>query len=181
MRVIGRFCRRCFSRVGNGKLVEIEMEQITTLLLSEVSEATDTTQAQSEIFIENHPTGIIIPGKVLEAAIRVDVKRYLLFVTDDVIFEEMLTILLLDLSEGIVEELTIGGAYTSGHFENLTVSPHSTSFNFIGDTMWTVKVLESSMINVPFSDPRGVSRPRRLRKYIDISANPAPTRANRSR
>lgn len=167
--------------MGNGQLVEIEMEEVTTLSLSEVNEATDTAQVQSEVLIEGNSTGIIIPGKVLEAAIKVDARRYLLFVTDDVIFEEMLTILLLDLSKGVVEELTIGGAYTSGHFENLEVSPRSASFRFIGDTIWTVKVSESPTLKLPFSDPRGVSRPAGLRKYIDISANPAPARADGSR
>ena len=87
------------------------MEKVTTLSLSEVNEATDTAQARSEVLIGGISTGIIIPGKVLEGAIKVDARRYLLFVTDDVIFEEMLTILLLDLSQGVVEALTIGGAY----------------------------------------------------------------------
>jgi len=163
--------------MGNGQLVEIEMEEITTLSLSEVNQATDTTQARSEVLIEDNSTGIIIPGQVLEAAIKVDTRRYLLFVTDDVIFEEMLTILLLDLSQGVVDELTIGGAYTSGRFEDLKVSPRSASFRFIGDTTWTVKVSPSPTLKLPFSDPRGVSRPTILRKYIDISATPAPARA----
>lgn len=157
------------------------MEEVTTLSLSEVNEATDTAQARSEVLLDGNATGIIIPGKVLEAAIKVDTRRYLLFVTDDVIFEEMLTILLLELSQGIVEELTIGGAYTSGHFKDLKVSPHSASFSFIGNTTWTVKVSESPTLKLPFSDPRGVSRPAGFRKYINISANPAPARSDGSR
>lgn len=51
--------------MGNGQLVEIEMEEITTLSLSEVNQATDTTQARSEVLIEDNSTGIIIPGQVL--------------------------------------------------------------------------------------------------------------------
>ena len=93
----------------------------------------------------------------------------------------MLTILLLDISQGVVEKLTIGGAYTSGHFGDLEVLPHSASFSFIGDTTWTVKVSTSPTFKLLFSDPRGVSRPVALRKYIDISANPAPAKANGSR
>lgn len=157
------------------------MEQVTTLSLSEVSEATDTNQARSEVLMGSKSTGIIIPGKVLEAAIRVDERHYLLFMTDDVIFEEMLTILLLDLSQGTVDELTIGGAYTSGHFKDLKVSPHSASFHFIGDTTWTVKVSTAPTLRLPLSDPPGVNRPMGLRKYIDISANPAPARDDGSR
>lgn len=167
--------------MGNGQLVEIEMEEVTTLSLSEVNEASDTAQARSEVLIEGKPTGIVVPGKVLEAAIKVDAHRYLLFVTDDVIFEEMLTLLLLDISQGVIEELTIGDAYTSGHFEALKVSPRSVSFRFIGDTTWTVKVSASPALKLPFSDPRGVSRPMRLRKNIDIFPNPTPAKVDGSR
>ena len=157
------------------------MEEVTTLSLSEVNEATDTAQARSEVLIGGISTGIIIPGKVLEGAIRIDERRYLLFITDDVLFEEMLTLLLLDLSQGILEELTIGGIYASGHFEALKVSPPSASFRFIGDTTWTVKVSAFPMFKLPFSDPPGVSRKMRLRKYIDINANPEPAKADGSR
>ncbi|WP_158782675.1 hypothetical protein [Pantoea sp. BAV 3049] len=157
------------------------MKEVTTVALTEVTEATNTSQAESEVLIESHPTGIIIPGKVLEAATIVDAYRYLLFVTDDIIFEETLTVLLIELPQGIVEKLVIGGVYASGHFEGLTVSPHSVRFSFIGDTIWTIKVPESPMFKLPFSAPRGVSRPMGLRKYIDISANTFPARADSSR
>lgn len=151
------------------------MEEITTLSLSEVSEATETTQACSEVLISGNPTGTIILGKVLEAAIKIDSRNYLLFVTDDIVYEEMLTLLLLNLSKGVVEKLTVGGAYMSGHFKDLKVSPHSASFRFIGDTTWTVKVSTSPSLKLPFSNPRGVSRPMGVRKFIDISAEPVPT------
>jgi len=155
------------------------MEEVTTLSLSEVHEATDAAQARSEVLIDGNSTGIIIPGKVLEAAIKIESRRYLLFVTDEVIFEEMLIILVLDSSQGMIEKLTIGGAYSSGHFEDLTVSPRSVSFRFIGDATWIVKVSSIPTFKLPFSDPPSVSRPMTLRKYIDISAKPASARANR--
>lgn len=154
------------------------MEKVTSLSLSEVSEATSTTLARSEVLIEGHPTGIIIPERVLEAAIKIDACRYLLFVADDVIYVEILTILLLDLSQGIIDKLTIGGAYASGYFEALTVTPRFASFRFMGDIIWTIKVSASPTFRLPFSDPRGVSRPMGLRKYIDIFANPAPARVS---
>jgi len=152
------------------------MEEVTTLTLSEISEATDVSQARSEVLISGHPTGIIIPGKVLEAAIKIDSRHYLLFVTDDIVYEEMLTLLLLNLSQGVVEKLTLGGAYMSGHFEELNVSSHSASFRFIGDTTWTVKVSTSPILKLPFSDPFGVNRPMGVRKFIDVSADPAPAK-----
>lgn len=88
----------------------------------------------------------------------------------------MLTLLLLDISQGVIEELTIGDAYTSGHFEALKVSPRSVSFRFIGDTTWTVKVSASPALKLPFSDPRGVSRPMRLRKTLIYSLTPRQPR-----
>lgn len=159
--------------MGNRQQVEIKMEQITTLSLSEVREATDTAQANSEVLIEGQSTGMIVPGKVLEGAIRVDSHRFLLFVTDDVIFEEALTILLIDHSQRVVmERLVIGAAYTSGLFEGLKVSADGVSFRFMGDTTWTVKIVESPMLRLPFSEPHGVSRSPGLRKYLTISAIP---------
>lgn len=89
--------------------------------------------------------------------------------------------MLFDLSQGVVEKLTIGGAYTSGHFKGLKIFPRSATFHFIGDTTWTVKVSASPTFKLPFSDPRGVSRPMGLRKYIDISATPAPASFRSSR
>lgn len=148
------------------------MQVVTTLSLSQVREETETAQAYSDVLINGKSTGVIIPGKVLDAAIRVDGHRYLLFVTDDVIFEELLTVLFIDTSQGIIDKVTIGGAYTTGHFENLAVSPHSVSFNFIGDTKWTIKVFASPKIKLPFTDPRGISRPRGVKKYIDIAHSP---------
>ena len=148
------------------------MQLVTTLSLSQVREETETVQAYCDVLINGKSTGITIPGKVLEAAIRVDGHRYLLFVTDDVIFEELLTVLLLDATLGILDKITIGGAYTTGYFANLAVSPHSVSFNFIGDTKWTIKVFAYPKIKLPFTDPQGISRPQGLRKYIDIARSP---------
>jgi len=155
--------------MGNGQLVEVIMKVVTSLTLSQVSEATDTSQACSEVLMSGKSTGITIEGKILEAAIQVDGHRYLLFVTDDVIFEELLTILLFDSAQGIVDAITIGHAYASGYLENLEVSADSVKFTFIGNLTWTVKVLTSPTLKLPFSDPPGVSRPLKLIKHIDIS------------
>ncbi|WP_338557583.1 hypothetical protein [Erwinia sp. E_sp_B04_7] len=157
------------------------MDKTLELSLSPVKAQVGNAPAQAAIFFEGNPTGFVIDGVLLEAALRVDERRFLMFVTDDIIYEEMLTILLLDLSRGIVDKLVIGSAYNSGCFEDLKVLPHLASFSFIGDTTWTVRVLPTPSLRLPFSDPRGVSRPVGLRKYIDISANPPPARANDSR
>ncbi|MCL9669450.1 hypothetical protein L2C91_13860 [Rosenbergiella epipactidis] len=145
------------------------MKVVTCLTLSEVSEATDTSQVCSEVLISGKSTGITIYGKVLEAAIQVDEHRYLLFVTDGVIFEELLTVLLFDTYQGVLDKIVIGDAYTTGHIENLEVFPHSVHFHFIGDNTWTIKVLGTPTIKLPFTDPKGITRPLGLRKYLDIT------------
>lgn len=46
-----RIYRRCISRMGNGQLVELMMKVVTSLTLSQVSEATDISQVCSEVLV----------------------------------------------------------------------------------------------------------------------------------
>lgn len=157
------------------------MKLTDSISLSVVKEAQRLSETQCEIILNGKDTNIIVSGKKLEAAIKIADNRFLLFTTDEIIYEESLNIFYIDASSGIIEALSLGGEYVTGTFEDLSVNQDSASFSFIGDTTWTVKVSESPTLKLPFSDPRGVSRPIRLRKYIDISANPAPARADGSR
>lgn len=151
------------------------MEQLTTLSLSEVSAATDRAQARAEVLLEGHPTGIIVPGEVLEAAVSVADGRYLLFMTDNIIYEEHLTMVLIDLTRGVLDTLRLGAAYCTGYFEALQVSPHAVSFQFLGDTTWTVTVSDTAYLRLPFlGDAWGVSRQFKLKHYLRISADPTP-------
>lgn len=81
------------------------MEQTASVKLVEKSKASDFKQATSEVIVGDKPTGITIDGQVLEAAVKVDSDRYILFTTDDVIFEESLTVTLISLSQGKFESL----------------------------------------------------------------------------
>jgi hypothetical protein len=76
------------------------MEQIASVKLIEKSKASDFKQATSEVIVGDKPTGITIDGQVLEAAVNVDSDRYILFTTNDVIFEESLTVTPISLSKG---------------------------------------------------------------------------------
>ncbi len=69
------------------------MEQTLSVKLVEESKATDFQQAVSEVVIDNIPTGITIKGQVLEASVKVDNDRYILFTTDDVILRSFLLLL----------------------------------------------------------------------------------------
>jgi len=152
------------------------MEQIASVKLIEKSKASDFIQATSEVTVGDKQTGITIDGQVLEAAIKVDSDRYILFTTDDVIFEESLTVTLISLSQGKLESLQIGNEYSSGSFEQLSVHDEYIRFNFIGHSAWVIKVNGSPKLRLPFvSDTRGVKRASGLKTYLSIDAKPCRT------
>ncbi|WP_312458093.1 hypothetical protein [Pseudescherichia sp.] len=151
------------------------MQQVDSITLVKVREATDLCQAQSEVVLSGKSTGITVPGQVLEAAFHVNKQRYILFLTDDVIFEESLTIVLLDIHDGIKEIVRLGNQYSTGSFEVQAVTADSISFRFIGDCLWTIKTADLPHLRLPFaSDPKGVKREVGIKKYMTVSAAPAP-------
>lgn len=165
--------------MGNGSFVELIMQKVNSISLAKVREATDFSQAQSDVVINGNNTDIIVPGQVLEAAVQVNDQRYILFLTDDVIFEESLTIVLIDLQDGVKEVIRLGNEYSTGSFENLSVTADSIHFRFIGDSLWTIKTADSPRLRLPFgSDPKGVKREAGLKKYMTISATPVPEKAH---
>ena len=151
------------------------MQQVNSISLVKVREPTDLSQAQSDVILDGNSTGIIVPGQVLEAAVKISEQRYILFLTDDVIFEESLTIVLIDLQDGVKEIIRLGNEYSTGSFEDLSFTAYSINFRFIGDSLWTIKTADSPRLRLPFgSDPKGVKREAGLKKYMVISATPNP-------
>ncbi|WP_447842773.1 hypothetical protein [Enterobacter cloacae] len=151
------------------------MQQVNSISLIKVREATDISQAQSDVMLNGESTGILVPGHILEAAVQVNDQRYILFLTDDVIFEESLTIALIDVHDGLKEIVRLGNEYSTGSFADLQITDDSVNFRFIGDYIWTVEVSDSPRLRLPFiSDPKGVKRESGLKKYIAISATPSP-------
>ncbi len=145
-------------------------------------EPTPTAMGKYEVLIAGKSTGVMVPVQVVEAAVQVDDKRLLLFLTDNVPYEEALKIVLLDVNDGVKEILTLGGAYLTGSFTDLKIHSNSVEFSFIGDTTWRVEIPSRPFIQLPFTgDPRGVSRPVALKHYIKITARPAPARFDGSR
>ncbi|ELY4777417.1 hypothetical protein ACLE1A_003015 [Cronobacter turicensis] len=147
------------------------MQQVNSISLMKVREATDLSQAHSELLLNGNITGIIVHGEILEASVQINDQRYVLFLTDDVIFEESLTIALIDFREGIKEIVSVGNEYSTGNFEALSITADRINFRFIGNYLWTVTVSDTPRLRLPFlSDPRGVKRDAAFKKYIDISA-----------
>lgn len=146
----------------------------TELSLRLVSPWTETSLAQSEILINGKRTGRIVIGEVLEAAVewRTDC---ILFVTDNIPFEDYLRIYLLDEQWQIVDSADLGAMYATGAFSGLElVPPNILRFKFIGGITWTIELLGTPHFSLPFTDPRGVSRPFGFFKRFRIRGRPLP-------
>ncbi|MGY5955788.1 hypothetical protein ACUY4R_003705 [Kosakonia sp. BK9b] len=145
------------------------MRKANNVSLVTTRDATDFRQAQSAVLIAEEVTNITVPGLLLEAAIQVDDTRYLLCLTDDVIYEESLTIALIDIRHGVLEIVHIGQMWATGFFENLIVDAAHIRFRFLGEGEWVVKIASTPRLRLPFfSDPPGVTRSPGLRKYLSI-------------
>ncbi|MGK3115177.1 hypothetical protein [Candidatus Pantoea formicae] len=148
------------------------MHQVFNLSLVERHAATETAQARSEVLIEQQPSGIIIPGSVLEAAVEFAPKRYVLFVTDGIAYEESLTIVLCQRGEGVQEIVHIENAYTTGFFESLNLYDNRIQFKFFENTLWSLRVADSPKFTLPFiGDPKGVKRSAGFTKRLIITLN----------
>ncbi|HIH9253434.1 TPA: hypothetical protein ACYU26_002458 [Enterobacter ludwigii] len=55
------------------------MQQVNSISLVKVQEATDVSQAQSNVVINGNSTDIIVTGQILEAAVQVNDHRYIFF------------------------------------------------------------------------------------------------------
>lgn len=73
-----------------------------------------------------------VEGCVLEQQYAVDPGRHLLFVSDDIPYEEGLHIYLVDAAGAVLDGLEIGAPYTPGLLEDAVVSgPDQVDFSFI--------------------------------------------------
>lgn len=136
--------------------------------------ASEDDVPMSEVLVDGRSTGSRLKGAVLEAAVQRD-HEYLLFLTDDVPFEELLRVVLVDQAFREVESLRIGGAYTTGHFSSLALEPpDAVRFRFIGDTTWRVMIARVARPHMPFvSDPPGVRRSLCLKTRLLVSGDPS--------
>lgn len=137
----------------------------------------DEREPTSELLVDGRATGKFVPGAVLEAAVAW-ANRYLLFMTDDVPYEEMLRVVLLDDRFALIDSALIGGPYSTGSFSSLQLSePDTVSFRFIGDTLWEIELLSKPGFRLPFvSDPKGVSRPPGFSRHFVVRGRPVPER-----
>ncbi|HEY4171513.1 MAG TPA: hypothetical protein VGM42_00690 [Rhodopila sp.] len=105
-------------------------------------------------------TGLVVPGRVLEAQFTA-ASGSLLFITYDIPFEEQLDILLIRADAVIVDRASLRAALTTGSFRNPSISePDTVCFDFFGGHRWRARILPRARFRVPIaSDAIGVHRP----------------------
>ena len=147
------------------------------LSLARLPQRADDEAPRSELLVDGRATGVILDGGVLEAAVQWH-DQHLLFITDDVPYEEALRIVLIDASLQSVDTAELGAAYSTGSFTDLALLPPDTvSFRFIGGTTWTVRLLQQDQFRLPFvSEPRGVSRRLGFTRRFVVHGDPQPER-----
>jgi hypothetical protein len=136
---------------------------------------TDTDLASSELLLDGKPTGLIVTGAVLEAALEWQGCR-LAFLTDDIPFEDMLRIYLFDPNMALIDEAVLGAMYSTGTFAELRLQPpNAMTFRFFGGIVWRAVLLAEREFALPFfSDPSGVSRKFKFFRYFRIEGKPQP-------
>lgn len=149
--------------------------ELITKLVHETGEGEVPT---SEVLINGISTGKLISGAVLEAAVQWE-NYYLIFMTDDAPFEEMLGVHLLDAQLNILDSALIGSPYSTGSFSSLELSePNTVRFHFIGGTTWSIELLSRPGFRIPFiSEPAGVKRPLSFSRHFIVRGNPRPQTA----
>jgi hypothetical protein len=125
---------------------------------------------QSELILNGERTGIVVDGAVLEAAVSWR-DSMLLFLTDDIPFEETLRIYLFDASLAVVDSARLSAMYTPGIFTSLQLVPPDTiHFHFFGDFQWALRLLEKRTFALPvIFDPPAVHRPVRFFRWFEMA------------
>lgn len=98
----------------------------------------------------------------------------LLFLTDDVPFEDTLNIYLLDANLNIVDLARMFFIYATGIFSDLDLTqPDTVRFCFFGGTVWTLKLSPEKKFTLPvISDPTGVHRPFSFFRMFQLHGRP---------
>ena len=129
---------------------------------------------QSELLRAKRPTGHRVTGLVLEGAWAAG-PAALVAATMDVLHEDSLHFTLIDFDSDWVEEVALPHPYTTGSFEEPVVRGLQLTFNFFGETRWSLEVLETARLHIPlFGDARGVSRAPRLWTRLIVEGYPRP-------
>jgi len=140
------------------------------IIINQIREPDNVPPPSCELMIHGKGTGQRLDGYYLEAALQCDA-GYLVFLTHDCIFEEMLSIYLVDQAGVLQDKAHIVAIYGTGIFSNLQIQqPDQVSFEFFEEITFTVKLLRSPGFRVPiFSEPRDVWRPFGFKRHFAVT------------
>lgn len=136
----------------------------------------DPIDDQKSIIVDhNRRIQTKITGTALELCARYK-DWFLIFTTDDTPFEDMLHVHLLDNNFNVLDSLTIGAMYSTGSFsEPHLMSSNKIVFRFIGDTDWSITILDQTKFGIPyFSSIKGVRKTWQWRHYLHVEGQPKP-------
>lgn len=102
---------------------------------------TSSEPASSELRLNGRPTGQIVSGQVLEAAVEWHGFR-VAFLTEDIPFEDMLRIYMFDTNMALVDAAVLGAMYSTGTFAALNLEPpNAITFRFFRGVTWRLILL----------------------------------------
>jgi hypothetical protein len=141
----------------------------------------DSASPISEIVLSGTPTGRTVSGAVLEAAVAAD-QNYVVFMTDDTPFEDVLTIEYLNENLDLIDRLRIGWIYSTGTFSDLRLQePNRLCFGFMGDTVWVLELLAKKEVCLPLlSSPKGVWHRLSFSRRMKLLKKPRPDTKRRA-
>lgn len=130
-----------------------------------------------EVIVAGKGTGKILQGAVFEAALKWN-DYVLLFVTNDVFFEDTLNIYLLDQALNVVDYARMYYIYATGIFSDVDLDEIDTvQFTFLGDLRWVLRLFPEKKFFIPiFSDAFGVHRPLTFYRKFQLSPGRTPLR-----
>lgn len=134
----------------------------------------DETPPSSQILVDGAPAAVV-SGARLEAAVQCD-GRFLLFMTDDTPFEEVLSIHLISSDGRLLDSATLGGPYTTGAFSDLSLHPpNHVGFRFIGEADWSIEILPDPAFRLPLrADAPGIRRALGFSRHFVVHGKPTP-------
>ncbi|MHA4870441.1 hypothetical protein ACXZ1M_22375 [Duganella sp. PWIR1] len=125
-----------------------------------ITASTSEIEPVCEVVVAGIATGKFLEGAVFEAALRWN-GFVLLFLTNDVPFEETLNIYLLDQHLNVADYARMYFMYSTGIFSDLDLAEDDAVwFKFFGETTWKLKLFPKKGLVIPiFSVPLGAHRP----------------------
>ena len=147
-----------------------------------ITPASPEMTPRSEIMIAGMPTQKVVAGAVLQAALRW--REYvLIFLTEDIPFEDALHIYLLNRDLAVVDSARLGAMYSTGIFSDLDLTQSDTvRFRFFDGIVWTLTLLSKDEFAIPIiSEPKGVSRPFKFFRRMRLTDEPVPGTRQESR